>query len=205
VKRLAFAGVVTPVMLTWALSGMVAAPLLVRWGFRRTATLGAILMIAGFTGLLLSAILDAPKTALTATLAITGFGFGPVSMSFLICAQEAVTYKHRGSVTSAISFFRTMGGAVGIGVLGAMFNIVTSAQTRHLRELGIKPAELLDPHTHASIAPDLLREARHMIAGGLIWVFVAMLASVVILLGLTRLMPPGTTTHKVSASEAMEM
>ena len=33
----AAAGVVTPVMLTWALSGMVAAPLLVRWGFRRTA------------------------------------------------------------------------------------------------------------------------------------------------------------------------
>ena len=36
----AAAGVVTPVMLTWALSGIIAAPLVVRWGFRKTALLG---------------------------------------------------------------------------------------------------------------------------------------------------------------------
>ena len=38
----AAAGVVTPVMFTWALSGMVAAPLIVRWGFRKTAMCGGV-------------------------------------------------------------------------------------------------------------------------------------------------------------------
>ena len=33
----AAAGVVTPVMLAWAISGIFAAPMIVRWGFRRTA------------------------------------------------------------------------------------------------------------------------------------------------------------------------
>src|SRR5687767_12994817 len=51
----AAASVVTPVMLTWALSSVVAAPLLVRWGFRKTALLGSTLICAGFTGLVLCA------------------------------------------------------------------------------------------------------------------------------------------------------
>jgi MFS family permease len=40
----AAATVVTPVMLTWAVSGTVAAPLLVRWGFRKTALVGSTVM-----------------------------------------------------------------------------------------------------------------------------------------------------------------
>src|SRR6185295_7022610 len=142
----AAASVVTPVMLTWALSGMVAAPLLVRWGFRRTATLGATFMFLGFAALLICALVEAPRWMITATLSITGFGFGPTSMAFLIAAQESVDYQQRGIVTSAVSFFRTMGGAVGIGVLGGMFNLITAAQTEKLRSIGVKPAELLDPH-----------------------------------------------------------
>src|SRR5439155_7558072 len=167
----AAASVVTPVMLTWALSGIVAAPLLVRWGFRKTATLGATLIVVGFVALLVCAATNAPRWMLTATLSITGFGFGPTSMAFLIAAQEAVEYRQRGIVTSAISFFRTMGGAVGIGVLGAMFNAITAPQTARLSAMGVKPAELLDPHAHARISADVLREAQRMIAGGLTWVF----------------------------------
>src|SRR5439155_16943019 len=73
----AAASVVTPVMLTWAISGMFAAPLLVRWGFRRTATLGATLIIAGFAGLFSCALAAAPHWMLTFPLSITGLGFGP--------------------------------------------------------------------------------------------------------------------------------
>ncbi|HYO08918.1 MAG TPA: MDR family MFS transporter [Tepidisphaeraceae bacterium] len=200
----AAAGVVTPVMLTWALSGTVAAPLLVRWGFRRTAALGGMLIVAGFGGLVACALLAAPHWAITATLAVTGLGFGPASMSFLISAQEAATYSQRGMVTSAISFFRTMGGAVGIGILGAMFNVVTAAQSTRLTDLGVRPAELLDPHAQSRIAPNLLRDAQHMIASGLTWVFVAMLTAAVLLLAVTRLMPKGKTAPRAAAPEQLD-
>jgi MFS family permease len=195
----AAASVVTPVMLTWALSGIVAAPLLIRWGFRRTATLGASLIVLGFCGLLVCAITEAPRWLLTAALSITGLGFGPASMSFLIAAQESVTYVQRGIVTSSVSFFRTMGGAVGIGLLGALFNILISAETAQLRQRGLRPAELLDPHAQASLPPPLLEQARGMIAGGLTWVFVAMLATAVLLWIVTRLMPARTCTQQVSS------
>jgi MFS family permease len=200
----AAASVVTPVMLTWAISGTVAAPLLVRWGFRRTATLGASFIITGFTGLVICALTSAPQWMITAVLAITGFGFGPTSMSFLISAQEAVEYQQRGGVTSAISFFRTMGGAVGIGVLGALFNILVAPAMNNLRSHGIKPADLLTPHAQSSVPPELLAGAQHAIGTSLTWVFVTMLLVSTVLWGVTRLMPSRKSSHRISAREAME-
>ncbi len=140
---------------------------------------------------------------MTATLAVTGFGFGPASMSFLISAQEAVTYPQRGMVTSAISFFRTMGGAIGIGLLGAMFNMLTVSQSDRLRALGLRPAELLDPHAQRSIPPAVLREAQQMIASGLTWVFAAMLASAAMLWAVTRLMPSQKCHVEIARSEVV--
>src|SRR5207249_10015560 len=126
------------------------------------------------------------------------------SMAFLIAAQEAVDYRRRGIVTSSISFFRTMGGAVGIGVLGAMFNILTAKETAKLKQLGVKPAELLDPHAHATLPKHVIAAAQQMIAGGLTWVFAAMLLGVLVLWAVTWLMPARTTSHQISAAEAME-
>jgi MFS family permease len=89
----AAAAVVTPVMLTWALSGIVAAPLVIRWGFRNTALLGASLVIVGFVGLLACAIVHAPHWIISAVLLLTGAGFGPASMSYLLAAQHAVAWR----------------------------------------------------------------------------------------------------------------
>jgi Na+/melibiose symporter-like transporter len=200
----AAASVVTPVMLTWALSGTLAAQLLVRWGFRKTARLGTSIIIVGFSALLICAWTEAPRSILTATLAVTGLGFGPTGMSFLLCAQDAVTYRQRGIITSSISFFRVMGGALGIGILGAVFNMLTSSGTARLRTLGVKPADLLDPRARASIPADTLASAQHMIAGGLTWVFAAMVAIAAILWCVTLALPAARCAHKVSATEAMD-
>ena len=201
----AAASVVTPVMLTWAMSGMIAAPALVRFGFRRTATFGATLIVLGFTGLFVCALLDAPRWTITATLAVTGFGFGPASMSFLMVVQESVDYAQRGIVTSSISFFRTMGGAIGIGLLGALFNILTSHQQADLRAAGVRPAELLDPHATRAIPPELLSDAQRMIAGGLTWVFGVMLAVAALMWCVTRMMPAGRRTSGARAADAIDV
>lgn len=201
---MAAASVVTPVFLTWALSSIVAAPMIVRFGFRRVAIIGSILIIVGFAGLLLCAIFSAPHWMLTSILSITGLGFGPTSMSYLIAAQEAVTYQYRGSVTSSISFFRTIGGAIGIGLLGTLFNILILPGMRHLAEQGVKPAELLDPHTAKALPPSLAAFAQEMMSHGLIWVFVGMLCIAVLQLLVTTMMSPNKAEHPISKAEAME-
>jgi MFS family permease len=203
----AAATVVTPVMLTWALSGTVAAPLLVRWGFRKTALVGATIMTCGYTALAAGAFLGAPHWALTGILALTGFGFGFASMSYLLAAQEAVEWQQRGLVTSAITFFRSIGGALGVGVLGAMFNAISRHDLEKLAGQGITAAKLLDPHAAGSataLSAGAAREAQRVIAGSLSWVFVAMAGAVVAQWVVTWLMPPRRCEHEVRAAEGLE-
>jgi MFS family permease len=200
----AAASVVTPVMLTWATSGIIAAPLLVRWGFRKTAMLGTSVMVVAFVGLVLCAKFSAPQWVLTGVLALAGLGFGPASMSYLLAAQEAVTFQQRGMITGSIAFFRSIGGALGVGILGAMFNTITHADLARLSGSGVTPAKLLDPHTSGTLPAGAVVEAQRVIAGGLTWVFVAMLAVVVAQWGVTLLMPSRKCEHEVRRTEGME-
>ena len=200
----AAASVVTPVMLTWAISGIFSAPMVVRAGFRKTALLGVSMVLVGFTGLYLCALTTQPRWVMTLVLSITGFGLGPASMSYLLAAQDAVTWQRRGIVTSGIQFFRTIGGAVGIGVLGAMFNILIRPQMNRFEQQGITPASLLDPSTHAKLSPDTLLQARHMISSGLTWVFLAMLLFAILQFIVTTMMPAKKADHPVHVSEALE-
>jgi MFS family permease len=200
----AAASVVTPVMLTWALSGVFAAPLLVRWGFRRTALLGATVIAAGFSSLVVCGWYSAPHWAITAVLAVTGFGFGFASMSYLLAAQEAVGFQQRGAVTGAITFFRSIGGALGVGLLGAMFNATASADLQRLAGAGATPAKLLDPHSATTLSPELASQAQHVIAVSLTHVFVAMAAVTVCQLAVTFWMPARKCDHRVKASEGLE-
>jgi MFS family permease len=191
-------------MLTWATSGIIAAPLVVRWGFRNTSMLGSAIIVVGFSGLLACTAYGVSKHVLAAVLALTGLGFGPASMSFLLSAQNAVSWNRRGIVTSSVQFFRTIGGSLGIGILGAVFNILTMKDFQGLESSGITPAALLDPHTRAKLSPEVLRSAGWIIDGGLHWVFIAMLVVAILQLIVSRWMPLHKVDHKPSRTEMAE-
>ncbi len=170
----AAAGVVTPVMLAWASSGVFVAPIIVHWGFRKTAVIGSALVTISFVSLFVCALLNASGWVLAAVLVIGGVGFGTSSMPQLLSAQHGVTWQQRGIVTSAIEFFRTMGGAIGIALLGMLFNVLAAPQMQELRTMGVSPATIMDPHARALI-PAAARPIIHtMIDSGLTWVFLAM-------------------------------
>ncbi len=200
----AAAGVVTPVMLTWALSGMIAAPMLVRWGFRRTALFGATIIVLGFSGLALSAIFAVQHWLLTTILAFTGFGFGFASMSYLLAAQEAVGFQQRGVVTGAVTFFRSIGGALGVGILGGVFNAISQHDLQTLAGAGVTPAKLLDPHAASGLSAEAAASAQHVIAASLTWVFIAMATVTMAMFAVTFWMPARKCEHKVTASEGLE-
>jgi MFS family permease len=200
----AAAGVVTPVMLAWAISGVFSAPLVVKWGFRKTSILGCGMILVGFTGLIVCAAFHWPMWVLTTTLAITGLGFGPASMSYLLAAQGAVDYFQRGTVTSSIQLTRTLGGALGIGLLGALLNILNRPLMAHFAESGYAPAYLLDPKMHSKLPADLLGHAQSVMSNNLVWVFIGMIAFAVIQIVITTRMTEAKSEHKINAAEAME-
>jgi len=200
----AAASVVTPVMLTWALSGVIAAPLVVRWGFRNTAILGSSIVVLSFIALLICALTSAPRWVLTGVLALTGCGFGPASMAYLLAAQHAVAWQQRGITTSGIQFFRTIGGAIGTGLMGMLFNLLIRAKVDHLRALGVDPSALLNTSGPTRLASDVTQSVQAMISGGLLWVFVAILVFAVLQLVASTLMVRGKSAEPITRAETIE-
>lgn len=185
------AGVITPIILSWAVSGVLGGYLIVRWGFRRTAIFGSLFLIAGFAGMLLCALFNAPHTAMIVVLAVAGIGMGPTSMAYLLGGQDSVPWRQRGSVTSGLTFCRTMGGAMGVGFLGALFSLLMRPELARLKEQQISAAAALDPSRHHELPPPVLAEVQHAIAAALLWVFVVMVLMVLAQGLFSSLMPDG--------------
>ena len=112
--------VVTPLVLMWALTATLAAKLIVRFGFRFTARLGASLSLAGLVALAAAAWWNASVPWISAACALVGMGLGPSSMSQVLAVQSAVSERQRGVATALVPFFRTLGGSVGVGALGGL-------------------------------------------------------------------------------------
>ena len=112
--------VVTPLVFLWAVSATIAARLIVRFGFRKVARWGAILILAGFVALIAAAWWNASVPWISAACALIGAGLGPSSMSQVLAIQHVVTERQRGVATSLVPFFRTIGGSIGVGALGGL-------------------------------------------------------------------------------------
>ncbi|MEJ9212868.1 MFS transporter, partial [Bacillus smithii] len=64
---------------------------------------------------------------------ITGFGMGAIFPVIGTAAQSAVSVEYRGLSTSLSQFFRSLGGAVGVGILGSFMNLdLTKLQGKYL-------------------------------------------------------------------------
>jgi Na+/melibiose symporter-like transporter len=53
---------------------------------------------------------------------VIGLGLGFSSTSYLVSVQNAVPWRRRGVATSSVVFFRTVGGSLGVAVMGALLN-----------------------------------------------------------------------------------
>jgi EmrB/QacA subfamily drug resistance transporter len=113
------------VMLTMLTSGF----LLKRTGYKIWLLIGPPLMALGLV-LLSTLHVGSSSTDATIYLIITGAGLGAVMANYIVAAQNVMSKKEMGVVTSSMSLFRSIGGTIGVTVLGAVLN------GRMLLELG---------------------------------------------------------------------
>ncbi len=158
--------VVTPLVFGWSLSATVAARFIVRLGFRRTSRLGALLILAGFAGLVLATRLEAGVAWISLACGLVGLGLGPSSLSQVLVVQHVVPEETRGVATSLVPFSRTIGGSLGVGALGG---VLAAGLDRRLGEAADQAAHLLEGG--AATSPEL----RHAIGTSLLPVFVLLL------------------------------
>jgi len=111
--------VLIPFVLGWVCMSVVSARLVLRIGYRIVVMTGMACLTVAFL------LLSRWSAALTVVVAmrdalIGGVGMGLTMVPMLIAVQSAVERGDLGAATSMIQFFRTVGGAIGLAVMGAV-------------------------------------------------------------------------------------
>ncbi len=112
----------TPMLLAWVIASAVCAKMMLRVGYRGPAIGGMVSVVAGSA---LLAFLEpaSGKLLLLGSMVLLGGGLGFSVPALLIAVQMTVEKRWMGSATSTIQFARSIGGSVGVGVMGAFFNL----------------------------------------------------------------------------------
>jgi MFS family permease len=111
---------VAPMLIGWPLASTLSGRLLPRTGYRPLVRTGFALVTAA--SVLMAALLHrgATMTGLGATMFAMGAGMGLANTALIIAVQESAAWEERGVATASTMFFRTIGGAVAVGALGAI-------------------------------------------------------------------------------------
>ena len=109
----------TPLVLGWVVISVIAGRLVHRIGYRPMVLGGLSAVTLAFIGL--AAITAAtPVWVLRADLILMGMGMGTAMLSLVLAMQSAVARRHLGVATSFGQFTRSIGGAVGVALFGAV-------------------------------------------------------------------------------------
>ncbi|MDI3402656.1 MFS transporter [Streptomyces cavernicola] len=103
---------------------------------------GGFLVTAGM-GLLGTMRYDTEYWHIAIFMALMGLGIGMMMQNLVLCTQNQVDPKDLGAASSVVTFFRSLGGAMGVSALGAvMATRVTDYVKDGIAELGPKAAGL---------------------------------------------------------------
>jgi EmrB/QacA subfamily drug resistance transporter len=111
--------ILTPLYLTWVLASIVAARILLHVGARASSLLGTAAIFLSCTALPWLAV-GAPRVAVIADMALLGTGLGFAMLSLLLAVQHSVPRTELGVATSLNLFARSIGGAAGVAIMGAI-------------------------------------------------------------------------------------
>jgi EmrB/QacA subfamily drug resistance transporter len=172
--------IMAPLMISVAITSTVSGRLMNRMSFRAILIPSLVLMAGGF--LLLSQVnMETTVMQMIIYMVITGLGTGAVYPTLGTAAQSAVEWNQRGVATSSSQFFRSIGGTLGVSVLGSLLtrrtaegmnNLSTSIRSDQLQHL-INPQTLLDEEIRRSLSYDILLGLRTVYSHALGEVFLA--------------------------------
>ncbi|MEU6755377.1 MDR family MFS transporter [Streptomyces sp. NPDC046685] len=116
---------------------------------------GGVLLTAGL-GLLGTLRHDTPYWQISLAMVLTGLGLGMMMQNLVLATQNQVAPEDLGAASSVVTFFRSLGGAMGVSALGAvMATRVTQYVKDGLAALGPKAAAMGHGGTAGGGIPDL--------------------------------------------------
>jgi EmrB/QacA subfamily drug resistance transporter len=173
----------TPLMLSWVVMSVVGGRLLLRIGYRTTSIAGFILLTLGFVFLSMNER-DTARYWLYVDLVLIGAGLGLTMLTLLIAVQQAVSRTQLGVATSLNQFSRSIGGAIGVALMGTVLSAGLAAElnkvaaadsslmtTERAAELAANPNALIEPQERAALPPGVLDALQEAMAASLHRVF----------------------------------
>ena len=136
----------TPMSLAWTIASILGGRLLLKIGYRSLSLFGMVLVCTGtFFMILINP--QSSQILIMIYLGLMGIGMGLSIPAFLIAVQSTVHKQDLGAATSTVQFSRSIGGTLGVSVLGA---VLSSGLASRLLTAGIDPASvsldsLIDP------------------------------------------------------------
>ncbi|WP_423924338.1 MDR family MFS transporter [Frigoribacterium sp. 2-23] len=150
------AGILTlPMVLGLLISSMVAGALISKYGkWKPYMIVGSVLLAAGL--FLMSTIeYDTNFFIVSVFMAMMGLGIGMVMQNLVLVVQNSVDVSVVGAASSSVAFFRSLGGTIGVSVMGAVLGTKVSGYiTDGLTDAGVDPSALGSGQSTSSI-PDL--------------------------------------------------
>ena len=160
----------TPMMLSMVVAATLAGQTLSRFGghYRIQGLIGIAIMCGGMV-LMSRMTAETSFAQAVGSIVVMGLGLGITFPSFTISVQNAVPHNLLGVVTSATQFYRSVGGALGLAVLGSYMasrfaaglsdslpaEVRRALPEEQLNEMSNNPQVLVNPEALAGLKTSL--------------------------------------------------
>ncbi|WJY51359.1 MFS transporter [Streptomyces chengbuensis] len=150
-------GVMTiPMIAGLFVSSTVSGLIITKTGKWKAWLVAGGVLVTGGLGLLGMIRYDTEYWRIAVFMAVMGLGLGMMMQNLVLCTQNQVAPRDLGAASSVVTFFRSLGGAVGVSALGAVLgNRVTRYVEDGLAELGPRGAAPGHGGTGGGGIPDL--------------------------------------------------
>ncbi|MBP1991114.1 MDR family MFS transporter [Paenibacillus eucommiae] len=166
----------TPMMLGVVASSMLGGRFVGKFVFRNIMIVSACILIVALA-LLGTITADTSRAIVTVYMVFVGLGIGVSFVVFNISTLHGVSNQYKGAAVSMISFFRTIGSALGVTIFGV---IQTRRLTNNITEILPDPEQakqfgdpqaLLQPEVRKLFPPDVLQKMIDGLADSIAFVF----------------------------------
>lgn len=179
-----------PMLLAWPIAATLSGRLVIRYGYRLVAGVGTLLTAIG-VGMVTLFNVQTGLPFIVVAMFITGTGLGFSSSAYILSVQNAVPWNLRGVATASTQFVRTIGGTIGVAVMGTILNGQMAVRFTpifaHFASVAasiprsVAPANvLLTPSLRASLPGEFIAQLQLALQQSLFWVYALMLVLAII-------------------------
>jgi MFS family permease len=191
---------ISPMLLGWVAASIIGTRLLLKVGYRKLALFGTACLVLG--AFLMSRVdANINQYVLMSFVTLMGIGMGFCIPPFLIAVQTIVERRFLGTATSMLQFSRSIGGTLGVSVMGAALSarLIANLNAAGL-DLGLV-TQLLNPELgNEAVVSELARAA---VANAVSIVFIIALVAAVLALGVTFFAPRQELRDNMARNESV--